>query len=116
MGLDMYLLFEKDNFDGEYGYWRKAYQIHGWFVRNVQDGVDDSGQYEVSEKKLRDLLELCQTVLKTKNSDLLPPTEGFFFGSRTVDDDYWQDLRDTIGILEDALRSGQERFYYCSSW
>lgn len=38
------------NEDGDYGaqevifrvaYWRKANQIHDWFVKNVQDGIDE---------------------------------------------------------------------------
>ena len=32
----------------EVGYWRKANQIHRWFVTNIQDGVDNCGDYYVS--------------------------------------------------------------------
>lgn len=46
----------------EIAYWRKANQIHKWFVDNVQDGEDDCGDYEVSEEQLRDLLAVCVTV------------------------------------------------------
>ena len=45
-------------------YWRKANHIHGWFVDNVQDGKDDCGAYKVSWDKLRELLEICQMVVK----------------------------------------------------
>ena len=45
-------------------YWRKANQIHAWFVKNVQDGKDDCGEYYVSMEKLQELLDTCQTVLK----------------------------------------------------
>ena len=38
-------------------YWRKANQIHKWFVDNVQDGVDDCGHYYVSKEKLEALLK-----------------------------------------------------------
>lgn len=41
------------------GYWRKANQIHAWFVANVQDGQDDCGTYEVSEDQLKSLLSVC---------------------------------------------------------
>lgn len=44
-------------------YWRKANQIHGWFVREVQNGVDDCGSYYVSREKLIELRELCLRVL-----------------------------------------------------
>ena len=44
------------------GYWRKANQIHRWFVDNVQDGNDDCNSYSVSIKKLKELLDLCKEV------------------------------------------------------
>lgn len=46
----------------EVGYWRKANQIHRWFVENVQDGQDDCKDYYVSDDQLRELLELCKRV------------------------------------------------------
>jgi len=48
----------------EVGYWRKANQIHKWFVDNVQDGQDNCGYYYVSRENLKELLELCKEVLK----------------------------------------------------
>ena len=48
----------------EVGYWRKANQIHRWFVDNIQDGIDDCGYYEVTKADLKDLLETCKTVLE----------------------------------------------------
>lgn len=46
------------------GYWRKANQIHNWFVENIQDGVDDCGYHrEVREQDILDLLNTCQEVL-----------------------------------------------------
>jgi hypothetical protein len=33
------------------GYWRKANQIHNWIVKNVQDDVDNCGEYYFSEEK-----------------------------------------------------------------
>jgi hypothetical protein len=44
-------------------YWRKANQIHGWFVENVQRGNDDCGEYPVSLGKLQELVDLCSLVL-----------------------------------------------------
>ena len=45
-------------------YWRKANHIHGWFVDNVQNGVDDCKSYRVSWDKLRELLGVCKKVIK----------------------------------------------------
>lgn len=48
----------------EVGYWRKANQIHNWFVENIQDGVDDCHYHrEVTEEDLNDLLIVCERVL-----------------------------------------------------
>lgn len=44
-------------------YWRKANAIHKWFVDNVQDGIDNGGTFYVSREKLKELLNLCKTVL-----------------------------------------------------
>ena len=47
-------------------YWRKANQIHNWFVINCQDGVDDCKEHSVSKSHLRELIELCKKVLQNK--------------------------------------------------
>ena len=46
-------------------YWRKVNHIHAWFVENVQDGVDDCGEYEVSKKQLLELVKVCKTIEST---------------------------------------------------
>ena len=45
------------------GYWRKANQIHKWFVEHVQDGEDDCGEYAVSRFKLEQLKATCEELL-----------------------------------------------------
>ncbi len=46
------------------GYWRKANQIHNWFVEHVQDGEDDCAyHHECTREVLEELLETCKTVL-----------------------------------------------------
>jgi hypothetical protein len=44
-------------------YWRKANQVHRWFVEEVQEGNDDCKGYYVSREKLEELRDLCKTVL-----------------------------------------------------
>lgn len=46
-------------------YWRKANQIHKWFVESVQDGKDDCAEYHVSTDDLIKLRELCKRVIDT---------------------------------------------------
>jgi len=49
----------------EAGYWRKANQIHAWFVKNVQDDKDDCGDYYVSRENLEKLKADCKKVIKS---------------------------------------------------
>jgi len=100
----------------EQAYWRKANQIHKWFVDNVQGGDDDCKPYEVSGEQLLELVKLCKKVLKKKElaEELLPTQEGFFFGSTDYNEGYYQDLIDTIKQLKDV---NKDYWYtYQSSW
>lgn len=51
-----------DTITSRVAYWRKANAIHGWFVREVQDGQDDCDRYYVSMEQLQQLRDLCQDV------------------------------------------------------
>ena len=100
-------------------YWRKSNQIHNWFVINVQRGEDDCGEYYVSNNKIKELLDTCRQALFNKDPNLLPPREGFFFGSTDVDEWYWQDIKDTIKQLDRLVNLpdfDRLSFYYQSSW
>lgn len=127
MGLDMYLfkqnLKKSEEESIDVGYWRKANHIHNWFVENVQNDVDDCGEYTVSPSQLIQLLNLCQQLHDTKDPELaeklLPTTEGFFFGSTDYDEDYFDDIEETINILTDVLGKtnfNTEEIVYASSW
>ena len=97
-------------------YWRKANAIHGWFVKNVQDGEDDCKAYDVDIDDLEKLRDLCDKVLKKKDSTLLPPTGGFFFGSEVADDYYWEDVTRTRDELTELMKIPRLYFEYQSSW
>ena len=100
-------------------YWRKSNQIHKWFVDNVQDGEDDCKEYYVSRNKIVELRDLCQEALLKKDPSLLPPLEGFFFGSTDIDNYYWSDIEDTVKQLNKILSipdSERISFSYQSSW
>jgi len=95
--------------------WRKANAIHGWFVQNCQDGIDDCRYAYVSQEQLQELIDLIKEALANKDSSSIKPTEGFFFGSSEIDDEYWDDLQKTLDTLE-PLISEYEGFTYSSSW
>ncbi len=134
-------------------YWRKANQVHAWFVKNVQGGVDDCGTYHVTEDQIRSLRDTAELVLHSVTmvpdmvtngqhlgpetdgkwvptlesgeqimnpsiaQELLPATEGFFFGGTDYDQWYVDDLKRTIEGLTRVLElEGDFEFYYESSW
>lgn len=140
MGLDMYLTarrfyWSKEEMppipDAPEGYkldyviyavhsWRKANAIHQWFVDNVQDGIDNCQDYYVSREELQRLRDICQSIVDGADPDeALPTQEGFFFGSTEYDEWYYRDLKETIEVIDKALKDfpeGTWDFRYSSSW
>ncbi len=152
MGLDMYLNKEHylmgDSADvqvgnkhinaktliEEIGYWRKANSVHNWFVQECADGKDECQKIFVEKEKLQELYKIVCDILTAKESKTpeeakevalkkLPPTQGFFFGSYDIDEWYWQDMKQTKEILEDALNDVDNQepdvissVYYQASW
>jgi len=45
-------------------YWRKANQIHAWFVSNVQDGIDECQLSPVTREQLETLRDTCIRVIE----------------------------------------------------
>ena len=102
------------------GYWRKANAIHGWFVNECQEGVDECQKSYVPRDKLQELMELCKEVLinKDRAEELLPVQAGFFFGGYEYDEWYFQYLKNTVEMIDKLLKEVPEDwdFYYRSSW
>jgi len=102
------------------GYWRKANQIHGWFVHNVQRGEDDCKEYYVDREQLEALRSLCENILADKADayDSLPTIGGFFFGSTDYDEYYFSELQNTVNLISHVLDTvpNDWDFYYWSSW
>jgi hypothetical protein len=105
----------------EVAYWRKANEIHAWFVKNCQDGENDCREYGVSRDQLRKLLADCRKVIAAPAdaSEILPTSSGFFFGGTEYDEYYFEDIRNTIRMLEEILAEPETPdadFYYRASW
>ena len=108
-------------------YWRKANAIHAWFVKNVQDGVDDCKEYWVPFDKLVELKSIVCKILKNHDlaEKLLPTQSGFFFGGTDYDQYYFDDLENTKDNLSKIIKEYKQltpaqqlnvSFYYESSW
>ena len=104
--------------------WRKANHIHRWFVHNIQKGQDDCKEYFVSRDSLELLAETCKAAIRAyKDNDhekvkhLLPPGEGFFFGSTEIDQWYLKDTEYTLDVCYKLLESKDNAdYYYRASW
>lgn len=139
MGLDMFLMRGQKNLNEEslwdkgvkVGYWRKANHIHAWFVDNCQDGIDECQTTEVDKEKLEELLSICRIIInpgggpvplvvkETIAQEKLPTREGFFFGCTEYDEYYYEDVKETMNILEKVLAETDfenESIYYSASW
>lgn len=133
-------------------YWRKANQIHKWFVDNCGDGIDECQMMNISKSKLELLLHIAQKVKdscelvegKIQNGytfengketpimedgkyikdptvakELLPASEGFFFGSTAYDQWYLDDIESTIEQISKILETtdfDKEYVTYQASW
>lgn len=115
MGLDMFLNGDSGK---DYGYWRKANQIHGYLVKRYANGIDECQPITLNRDALVELGIRCAYVLldNSKAMELLPPTEGFFFGSYEIDKNYFDDLTETVNIVTRALHSDENMFVYQASW
>ena len=102
----------------EIGYWRNANPIHDWFVKNVQNGVNNSATYYVSKENIIALKKICEEVLlkPKKAEEILPNTVDFFFGIVEYDEKYFYDIQKTIEICKYALGKNFDYFVYESSW
>lgn len=105
--------------DVKVAYWRKQNAIHNWFVQECQNGEDDCQTVYVGREKLEELRDLCRKALAepTLASDLLPTSNGFFFGTTDYDKWYWEGLTYTANTIDKLLTMSNDwDFEYSSSW
>lgn len=76
----------------EVGYWRKANQIHNWFVNNCAGGDHDKTRMWVSEEQLKELLEICKKV-----KDVAITSKGQIANGKRFGEGGWVDM------LEDGI-------------
>jgi hypothetical protein len=106
----------------EVAYWRKANQIHSFFVDNFANGQDNCQPIYVDTEGLQKLLTMVRKVIAVKDAEysmeMLPTAEGFFFGSTNIDEYYYEQLEETEEILKHILDNHlpQHDYIYEASW
>lgn len=124
------------------GYLRKANAIHAWLVEHIQGGEDDCRTAYFAPEKIAELRDTVRQILGTVvkgepngehgyetypdltvdaelANELLPPREGFFFGTYEIDAWYVDNLETADTILTNMLEHEGLKdcdFYYHSSW
>lgn len=138
MGLDMTLKVKSDfsnPIDGIVSQtrnaivWRKANQIHRWFMEHcAPDGCEGPADLDFNQAdlpathtQLVALRDLCKEAYKTENPTLLPPCDGFYFGSTDLGEYYWDEIDRTemelTALLNEKCPSGETRsYFYHPSW
>lgn len=99
-------------------YWRKFNALHSWFIHNCAKGNDDCQRILVKRKHLEELLTICIKINEDNSQaeTLLPTQSGFFFGSTDYDENYYEDVKVTIQVLEKILAEPGDFYYYQASW
>lgn len=109
-------------------YWRKANAIHGWFVENCQDGVDECEESDpIDYELLASLADTCKRAVEAYDAGrrdeaakILTPRAGFFFGGTDLDE-WWRDNAERTAtelerVVTTAIGIGGVTFTYRSSW
>jgi hypothetical protein len=84
------------------GYWRKANGIHGWFVRELADGVDECQRIRVEKDDLIRLRDQCLITLSNR-SEATPNAED----SRVINLDEGDGVDDVVkSIADEFMKQG----------
>jgi hypothetical protein len=100
MGLDITFVKIKRR---DLGYFHKVNFLVGFFERHGMSR--DFGRWWVEIELASELLDACQQVLEdhSKATELLPATEGFFYGSYEYNDQYFNDVLRVKEFCENTL-------------
>lgn len=102
-------------------YFRKVNCLHGFIERSVGDDVElNCSVTKIAADEIRDLYRIVQKILSEKDEETielyLPPTPGFFFGSTTVDDDYFECVKEIKEALDEIIPQLEQCTVYYWCW
>lgn len=111
--------YDEDMYGKELMYWRKANQIHNWFVQNCQGGVDNCERHVITVADLKKLQELCKKILTmTEIKQELRPTypNGWFEEPVYVMQDVRLLTEEGMKFASEHLPSRSGFFFGCTEY
>lgn len=125
MGLDQkIILFKKQKnnnnlYERKEYYFRKVNCLQGYFEREIDiQNCDIKG---ISKEHIEKIQDITNYILNNKNdieyiNENFPTTQGFFYGSYEIDNDYFEDIAYINEIINEILENFDSEdylFYWC---
>lgn len=117
---------KKGRYSYQVGYFRKFNALHSYIVNHFGKGIDHCQVIKISEVGRKQLLKDLNEVLNAKDNyktaeKLLPTKSGFFFGSTSYNEYYYEDVKDAIELFEKIGKvmkknKGKYDLIYQASW
>ena len=84
------------------GYFRKFNALHHHIVETYADGNDDCTPVYLYQDAVEEIRNRLKQVLDdhSKAEEMLPPCEGFFFGSTEIDEYYFKDVESAYYLFD----------------
>lgn len=99
-------------------YFRKFNALQG-YMEDIFN-IDNTETITLSRNDLFDIKTITQTILENPDDleyieENFSPTEGFFYGSTEIDDDYYHNIEKLDTFLQEAINHPQLQYaeYYC---
>lgn len=106
MGLDQYV--EVKDEDGqwcEYKYYRKFYELQGWFEEN--HSISNLGKVILT-------VDIIKALIDDIEEGDMKETQEFFYGDYKAYEEQWEDLLCILYELIDMVEDGDKARYTCS--
>lgn len=119
MGLDLYFMQRKLS---EVAYYRKYNFLIPAMEKILETRIENNKFYNVDKEDIEKLKNRCKLVMENHDyaKELLPTTDGFFFGSTEYDEYYFDDVEhvynDCNKILENMSKTDEPDFVFYANW
>lgn len=95
------------NVDYQIGYFRKFNALHSYIVKTFANGIDNCQDIFLDQEAVVKIKAALDSVLETPTEEsakeALPTQSGFYFGSTSYDEDYFEDVREAAALMQNFL-------------